>query len=768
MARLEGSSGSHEKAVQRLVDKGAEVSAQGGLYDALRVASSGGHEKVFQRLLDKGAEANAQGGLYDALQAASSRGHEKVVQLLLDKGAEVNAQGGLYDNALQAASFGGHEKVVQLLLDKGAEVNAQGGDYGNALQAASSEGHEKVVQLLLDKGAEVNAQGGLYGNALQAASSEGHEKVVQLLLDKGAEVNAQGGLYDNALRSASSGGHEKVVQLLLDKGAEVNAQGGLYGNALQAASSGGHEKVVQLLLDKGAEVYAQGELYGDALQAAYFSSWSPRYDIEFDKPIQAPNLPQLKLRKAETVYHASGQRRALSAGKSLKPGLNLRDVLKPSKAVFSQPVRNPGLKAPGLWRNPNIVPHIQLPRWHLQLYPNHQRLFHPFEDTPNLGSRVDSPLDIDSFAICGDLEPPDYSANAEVLQVEHEGHTALLYFESHMITSGLARVYDVRLLVAERFGVDHNDVNLWWDGIYLDEDWLRVKDIDPTFDPVGWKAAGRMLRTSEARPSNWYGLHLAMQQIGSESVRSFLDRAGNLEVIENTTDGWTPLLLGARICRNKSLARRFRGSVHVPGTSARAQEDLSQCYRTMKFLLERGANPNASRAGRDPLLEVAEGGDKNCFILLLAYGADVSKTEALCRGANLPDETREKIKAWLVPWRDRGPIHDLPNLEALLRELDTDAQDIVSHTVAMDWEVPVIVERIQKLNPDKSAYDCLRDEVVLMACDRMNPTGTVTKVFEAISCGEFVKREWGFEGQAMLRDISQCCPLTPLSDGKGQ
>jgi ankyrin repeat protein len=60
-----------------------------------------------------------------------------IVKVLLEKGAEVNAQGGEYGNALQAASFGGHEAIVKVLLEKGAEVNAQGGIYGNALQAAS-------------------------------------------------------------------------------------------------------------------------------------------------------------------------------------------------------------------------------------------------------------------------------------------------------------------------------------------------------------------------------------------------------------------------------------------------------------------------------------------------------------------------------------------------------------------------------------------------------------------------------------------------------
>jgi ankyrin repeat protein len=53
-------------------------------------------------------------------------GHEKIVELLLDKGANVsvNGQEGDYDSALQAASAEGHEKVVELLLDKGANIDA--------------------------------------------------------------------------------------------------------------------------------------------------------------------------------------------------------------------------------------------------------------------------------------------------------------------------------------------------------------------------------------------------------------------------------------------------------------------------------------------------------------------------------------------------------------------------------------------------------------------------------------------------------------------
>jgi ankyrin repeat protein len=52
--------------------------------------------------------------------------------MLLDKGAEVNAQGGDYGNALNAASKEGHEKIVQMLLDKGADINLDCGRYGES------------------------------------------------------------------------------------------------------------------------------------------------------------------------------------------------------------------------------------------------------------------------------------------------------------------------------------------------------------------------------------------------------------------------------------------------------------------------------------------------------------------------------------------------------------------------------------------------------------------------------------------------------------
>lgn len=138
----------HLEIVQRLLDKGADVNARGGHYgNALQVASKGINEKIQLLLPDDESGDRVYdypcGSQYD------------IVQILLERGAEVNAQGGFYGNALQAASAGGHLDVVQALLKAEADVNAQGGKYSTALCAATENGYQKIVQMLLSNGAQV-------------------------------------------------------------------------------------------------------------------------------------------------------------------------------------------------------------------------------------------------------------------------------------------------------------------------------------------------------------------------------------------------------------------------------------------------------------------------------------------------------------------------------------------------------------------------------------------------------------------------------------
>ena len=130
--------------------------------------------------------------------------------MLLDRGADVNAQGGLYGNALQAASDVVTIRWCRYYSIKGRTSMLKENIIWQCPTSSITGGNDTVVQILLDRGADINAQGGQYGNALQAASECGHDMVVQMLLDRGADVTAhQGGGYRNALLAAPAAGHEK-------------------------------------------------------------------------------------------------------------------------------------------------------------------------------------------------------------------------------------------------------------------------------------------------------------------------------------------------------------------------------------------------------------------------------------------------------------------------------------------------------------------------------------------------------------------------------
>jgi hypothetical protein len=106
-------------AVQTILDQITHLHIQGEQYDnALHDASSRENEQVVKLLLDKGANVNAQGRDYgsgSALYAAVRRGNEQIVKLLLDKGANVNA--------IQGISSYHMGWLAELLLDKGANTN---------------------------------------------------------------------------------------------------------------------------------------------------------------------------------------------------------------------------------------------------------------------------------------------------------------------------------------------------------------------------------------------------------------------------------------------------------------------------------------------------------------------------------------------------------------------------------------------------------------------------------------------------------------------
>jgi ankyrin repeat protein len=141
-----------------------------------------------------------------------------VVRLLLDKGADVNAQGGEYGNALQAASSEGHEAVVRLLLDKGADVNAQGGFYSNALHAAAYAGNNEVLEHLIEKDSVTQPQDPYDRTLLWWAAAGGRTTTVQVLISQyNYDSRIADKFGRTPLWIATKKGHHAVSELLSEE-----------------------------------------------------------------------------------------------------------------------------------------------------------------------------------------------------------------------------------------------------------------------------------------------------------------------------------------------------------------------------------------------------------------------------------------------------------------------------------------------------------------------------------------------------------------------
>ncbi len=146
--------------VKKLLDQGADPNMMrtcGAAHGTspLMEAAYKGHLDIVNALLEKGAEINAQGGVHfdwTALIHAASGGHNEVVKVLIKAGADVNIVSHDYsETALYEALESDYEKIVTMLLKAGAKITAR--DFFKALY----RGEYEIIKLLIDYGADVNA-----------------------------------------------------------------------------------------------------------------------------------------------------------------------------------------------------------------------------------------------------------------------------------------------------------------------------------------------------------------------------------------------------------------------------------------------------------------------------------------------------------------------------------------------------------------------------------------------------------------------------------
>ncbi|KAF4947095.1 hypothetical protein FGADI_10725 [Fusarium gaditjirri] len=242
-----------ESCVKMLLDANATgYTTAWRLDSALLVASMFGHLEIVTLLVEKGADVNANGRIMNVLCTAVIGGHTDIIEFLIKKGADVNAFG----NALSMASRSGRLDIVELLINEGADVNAREAST-NALVSASERGHLDIVMRLVEEGADVNGNADtIDGTPLHVASKNGHLNIVRYLLINGVDVDSNGLLSGTSLHCASHSGRLDIVDYLIEQGADVNTEGGLFGTALGGAISNRHLNIVKHLVHKGADVNA--------------------------------------------------------------------------------------------------------------------------------------------------------------------------------------------------------------------------------------------------------------------------------------------------------------------------------------------------------------------------------------------------------------------------------------------------------------------------------------------------------------------------------
>ena len=177
-----------------------------------------GDEKAVGKLLTRGADPNANKLGDTPLNVAIAGNQPNLVRLLLLHGADVNAPGGPKERTpLFNACKAGHENIVKILLDaKEIDIDKQDRTKKHnmtALMTAVAAEHYRIVARLLKHKADPNATSGSGSTPLMYAVILDNEPMVRLLLQYQADPKAEKNgktITDRARKT----GNRNIVELL--------------------------------------------------------------------------------------------------------------------------------------------------------------------------------------------------------------------------------------------------------------------------------------------------------------------------------------------------------------------------------------------------------------------------------------------------------------------------------------------------------------------------------------------------------------------------
>ncbi|CAM6031500.1 unnamed protein product, partial [Sphagnum compactum] len=116
------------------------------------------------------------------LHYAIRTGHMRAVQMLVDAGADVNAQTNGGATPLHRAALWGHDEILKLLLSiRNIRIDVKDQDGQNPLHRAAENGHLNACKLILAADKQLKYDRDVQGRLPYDLVNENKEELLQLL-----------------------------------------------------------------------------------------------------------------------------------------------------------------------------------------------------------------------------------------------------------------------------------------------------------------------------------------------------------------------------------------------------------------------------------------------------------------------------------------------------------------------------------------------------------------------------------------------------------
>ena len=181
------------------------------------------------------------------LMGAAYKGKVQVVKSLIERGADPSLMDNRGWNSLHVAANGGDADIIDLIHTQVPNIESKTGDGCTPLMIAAFNSKLHAVKWFLEKGATATLKDKAGWNALHFAAEGGDTDIIDLIHTHLLNIESKTSQGRTPLMMAARGGKLQAVKWFLEKGATVNCDDNNGRNTLHFAAEGGDTDIIDLI-----------------------------------------------------------------------------------------------------------------------------------------------------------------------------------------------------------------------------------------------------------------------------------------------------------------------------------------------------------------------------------------------------------------------------------------------------------------------------------------------------------------------------------------